>query len=155
MIIYGLKDLDHYILRDGDIVIFHVKDKDKQEGFISLSYEVYPNFLMSIQNIFDASPSDKYFNDGIFTVLKLDPYKFCSKYYGYESKDGIWPCYENRDFKAITNVVKALYTLIDTMNVSKSVEYWRPSTNHIKESITKSKKIRTIKQDNDSKLKRI
>ena len=32
MIIYGLKDLDHYILREGDIVIFHVKDKDKQGG---------------------------------------------------------------------------------------------------------------------------
>jgi hypothetical protein len=114
MKIYGLKDLEYYRLRERDIVIFHVKDK--QGEFVDLKYEVHSNFLMNINDISDASPSDRHFNDEIFTILGLDPHEFCTKYYGYEYIDGIWPCYKDWDFEAATNVVKALYTLIDTMN---------------------------------------
>lgn len=114
MTIYGLKDLEYYRLRERDIVIFHVKDK--QGEFVDLKYEVHSNFLMNILNITDTSLSDKYLNDAVFTKLGLDPHEFCTKYYGYGARDGIWPCYKDYDFEAATNVVKALYTLIDTMN---------------------------------------
>jgi hypothetical protein len=114
MKIYGLKDLEYYRLRERDIVIFHVKDK--QGEFVDLKYVVEYNFLMTIQDVDDISPSDMYHNDAIFTELGLDPREFCSKYYGYESGYGRWPDYKDYDFEAATNVVKALYTLIDTMN---------------------------------------
>lgn len=114
MIIYGLKDLDCRRLHEYDIVMFHVKDK--QGEFVDLKYEVHSNFLMNRSNITDTSHSDKYLNDAIFTILGLYPCEFCSKYYGYEARNGIWPCYKEWDFEAATNVVKALYTLIDTIN---------------------------------------
>jgi hypothetical protein len=114
MTIYGLKDLDCRRLHEDDIVMFHVKDK--QGEFVDLKYKVHSDFLMNILNITDVSLSDKYLNDAIFTILGLDPHKYCSKHYGYEAGDGIWPCYKEWDLEAATNVVKALYTLIDTMN---------------------------------------
>ena len=114
MKIYGLKDLEHYILHEGDIVIFHVKDN--QGKFVDLKYKVYPDFLMNINDISDASPSDRHYNDEIFIILGLDPHEYCSKHYGYTSGDGIWPAFKEYDLEAATNVVKALYTLIDTMN---------------------------------------
>lgn len=114
MKIYGLKDLEYYRLQVGDVVIFHVKDNHGK--FVDLKYEVHSDFLMNINDVSDASPSDKYFNDEIFTILGLDPHEFCTKYYGYKSRDGIWPSYKDYDLEAATNVVKALYTLIDTMN---------------------------------------
>lgn len=114
MKIYGLKDLEHYGLQLGDFVIFHVKDN--QSKFVDLKYKVYPDFLMNINDISVASPSDRHFNDEIFTILGLDPHEFCSKYYGYKSRDGIWPSYKDYDLEAATNVVKALYTLIDNAN---------------------------------------
>ena len=116
MKIYGLKDLENYKLQVGDVVIFHVKDEHGE--FIDLKYEVYSAFLMNIGgiDILDAYPSDRYYNDEIFIILGLDPHEFCTKYYGYKTGDGIWPSYKEYDLEAATNVVKALYTLIDTMN---------------------------------------
>jgi hypothetical protein len=114
MKIYGLKDLEYYRLQVGDVVIFHVKDNHGK--FVDLKYEVHSDFLMCIYDISDASPSDRHFNDEIFTILGLDPHEYCSKYYGYVARDGIWPSYKDYDLEAATNVVKALYTLIDTMN---------------------------------------
>ena len=114
MKIYGLKDLEHYGLQLGDFVIFHVKDN--QSKFVDLKYKVYPDFLMNINDVSDASPSDRHFNDEIFTILGLDPHEFCTKYYGYGARDGIWPSYKEYDLEAATNVVKALYTLIDNAN---------------------------------------
>ena len=114
MKIRGLKDLEYYRLQVGDVVIFHVKDN--QSKFVDLKYKVYPDFLMNINDISDASPSDRHFNDEIFTILGLDPHEFCTKYYGYKSRDGIWPAFKDYDLEAATNVVKALYTLIDNAN---------------------------------------
>lgn len=114
MKIYGLKDLEYYRLQLEDIVIFHVKDN--QGEFVDLKYKVYPDFLMNINDISDASPSDRHYNDEIFIILGLDPHEYCSKHYGYKSGDGIWPEFKEYDLEAATNVVKALYTLIDTMN---------------------------------------
>lgn len=118
MKIYGLKDLEHYKLQVGDVVIFHVKNEHGK--FIDLKYEVHSDFLMNIDDISDALHSYRNFNDEIFTILELNPYEFCSKYYGYKSNDGVWPCYKEWDFEAATNVVKALYTVIDTMKMLPS-----------------------------------
>jgi hypothetical protein len=153
MKIRGLKDLEYYRLREGDTIIFHVKNK--QGEFIDLKYEVHSNFLMNINDFLDVSPSDKYYNDEIFTILGLDSHEFCSKYYGYKYIGGIWPCYKDYDFEAATNVVKALYTVIDTVNMSESIRSWGPAINYAKEPISKHKAVRTIKEDNNSKLKRI
>lgn len=114
MKIRGLKDLEYYRLQVGDVVIFHVKDNHGK--FVDLKYEVHSDFLMCINDISDGHPSDRHFNDEIFTILGLDPHEFCSKYYGYKSRDGIWPSYKDYDLEAATNVVKALYTLIDNAN---------------------------------------
>ena len=114
MTIYGLKDLEYYRLQVGDLVIFCVKDSHGK--FVDLKYQVHSDFLMCIDGISDASPSDRHFNDEIFTILGLDPHEFCTKYYGYGAGDGIWPSYKDYDLEAATNVVKALYTLIDNIN---------------------------------------
>ena len=197
MKIYGLKDLEHYGLQLGDFVIFHVKDN--QGKFVDLKYKVYPDFLMNINDISDASPSDRHFNDEIFTILGLDPHEFCSKYYGYGARDGIWPSYKDYDLEAATNVVKALYTLIDTMNgewlrvkgdfctiksdfctgiiwngkefgyndsdggwkridIDSSISYSNPgiSCDSPVDKLKKiSSQIKTIKEDNNSKLKKV
>lgn len=154
MKINGLKDLDHYILHRDDIVIFHVKDK--QGKFVNLKYVVCSDFLRNTRN-----KPGVCLNDKIFNVLELDPHEFCSKYYGYETNNGIWPCCKKWDFKAITNVVKALYTLIDSINMSESISSCCPAIEECKKqefeiiNYVKHKTIRTIKQDNNSKLKRI
>lgn len=114
MKIRGLKDLEYYRLQVGDVVIFHVKDNHGK--FVDLKYKVHSDFLMCINDISDGHPSDRHFNDEIFTILGLDPHEYCSKYYGYKVSGGIWPSYKDYDLEAATNVVKALYTLIDTMN---------------------------------------
>lgn len=114
MKIRGLKDLEYYRLQVGDVVIFHVKDNHGK--FVDLKYEVHSDFLMCINDISDGHPSDRHFNDEIFEILGLDPYDFCTKHYGYGARNGIWPSYKEYDLEAATNVVKALYTLIDTMN---------------------------------------
>lgn len=113
MTIYGLKDLDCRRLHEDDIVMFHVKDK--QGEFVDLKYTVHSTFLNYMRNEYGVC-----LNDAIFTTLGLDPCKFCSKYYGYAAHNGIWPCYKEWDFEAATNVVKALYTLIDSINASSS-----------------------------------
>lgn len=118
MKIYGLKDLEYYRLQVGDVVIFHVKDDYGK--CVDLKYKVHSDFLMNIDDILDASPSDRHYNDEIFTILGLDPHDFCTKYYGYKSRDGIWPAYKEYDLEAATNVVKALYTLIDSTKILPS-----------------------------------
>lgn len=117
MIINRLKDLDHHILSGGDVVVFQVESE--QGEFVDFKYVVEYNFLMAIQDVDDMSPSATNRNDAIFTTLRLDPYEFCSKYYGYESKDGHWPFYKDYDYEAATNVVKSLYSVINLINMSK------------------------------------
>ena len=161
MTIHGLKDLDHYILREGDIVVFRFKNEHHE--FVDLKYVVKCDFLMAIQDVYDISPSVMYNNDAIFIELGLDPHEFCSKYYGYKSNDGRWPHYKDYDFGAVTNVVKALYAMIDSMNMYESAwshpiveEYEKQKLkiiNYTKE--LKHKTVRIIKPDNNSKLKRI
>lgn len=181
MIIYGLKDLDHYILQKDDVVVFRVENK--QGELFHLKYNVEENFLMNERNVLQASPSDKWGNDGIFRILELDPYEFCSKHYGYTTYAGGWPFYKNCDFEAITNTVKALYTLIDTMNcewlrvkgdcsitsaASTPLRFMTQGTtvcsNPHQESLSDipidklkkiSSQIKTIKEDNNSKLKSV
>lgn len=136
MTIFGLKDLEHYILHEGDIVVFQVENE--QGEIVDLKYEVHSNFLMNRTDILDASPSDKHYNDEIFTILGLDPYEFCSKYYGYKAsicniyylgiQCGIWPIwprFKDYDFEAATNVVKSLYSVINLINVSKLYKLYR------------------------------
>ena len=114
MKIYGLKDLEYRRLHEGDVVIFHVKDK--QGEFVDLKYEVKSDYLT---NISEGMPVEHY-NDEIFKILGLNPFDFCYKHYGYRYKGGDWPYYKNHDFEAATNAVKALYTLIDSMNMMSS-----------------------------------
>lgn len=123
MIINGLKDLEHYILSGGDIVVFQVENERGE--FVDFKYVVEETFLMIKRNISDASPSVESCNDEIFRVLELDPYEFCSKYYGYTTYAGSWPYYKNYDYEAATNVVKSLYSVINLINVSKLYKLYR------------------------------
>lgn len=137
MKIYGLKDLDHYTLQIGDVVNFHVKNKHGK--YVDFKYVVDSDFLKNI--------TGEYVNYIIFAPLELNYIEFCHKYFGYEYGCGHWPVptvYHYRgvpEYEAATDAVKSLYSLINLINGS--------------ESITKYKKIRTIKHDNNSKLKRI
>lgn len=117
MIINRLKDLDHYRLQKDDVVVFQVVDK--QGEFVDFKYVVEETFLMIKRNISDVSPSVESCNDAIFRVLELDPYEFCSKHYGYTTYAGGWPYYKNYDYEAATNVVKALYSVINLITLSK------------------------------------
>lgn len=146
MTIRGFKDLEYWKLQYDDVVIFHVKDK--QGEWVDLEYKVQSEYLMNI-----TPPPVTHRNDVIFEILGLDPYDFCNKYYGYKSTLGAWPCYKYRDFEATTNVVRALYALIDSINLYGSVESESQSINYVKESIIKQKTVRIIKHDINSKLK--
>jgi len=78
---------------------------DKVEFIINstlLRYDVRDNFLQ-----YEGDG-----NDIVFNLLGIGKYEFASIHYGYHSNNGGWPVAKMRDFKALTNLVCALFELI-------------------------------------------
>ena len=130
-------------LSDEDQVIFDIGD----EQFI---YNVHPSCLTC----------DKHSYDIIFKRLGMntaEKYAFASEQYGYSVDLGIWPASHDYDYEGLTNLVKALYELIDNRKTKKSP--FKPETDDISNEPAKVKapriKIKYIKGDTNSKLKHI
>ena len=105
-------------LKEGQEVIFTIKDKN-------YIYIVYSQYLC-IKN------SD--YNYQIFTDLKLDKFKFCSDYYGYEPGRGDWPESNYEDYTALTRVVEALFPYCDKVIVDGDIVYSKSEKTIFKES---------------------
>ena len=105
-------------LKEGQEVIFTIKDKN-------YIYIVYSQYLC-IKN------SD--YNSQIFTDLKLDKFKFCSDYYGYEPGRGDWPESKYEDYTALTRVVEALFSYCDKVTVDGDIVYSKSEKTIFKES---------------------
>lgn len=95
--IYNKEDLRAIELELDDKVVFKVGDE-------TLNYTVNSKHVG-----YDGS----YCNYRIFNVLGLDKKKFCNKLYGYESGDGDWPTYKEKDFEVAKKVIEELYSVID------------------------------------------
>ena len=94
-------------LNSGDKIIFTIKNKN-------YIYTVYPQYL--------CIKSSGY-NDQIFKDLKLDKFKFCYDYYGYEPDKGDWPESKNEDYIALTRVVEALFPYCDEVTINNKIVY--------------------------------
>lgn len=105
-------------LKEGQEVIFTIKDKN-------YIYIVYSQYLC-IKN------SD--YNYQIFRDLKLDKFKFCSDYYGYEPGRGDWPESNYEDYTALTRVVEALFPYCDKVTVDGDIVYSKSEKTIFKES---------------------
>ena len=105
-------------LKEGQEVIFTIKDKN-------YIYIVYSQYLC-IKN------SD--YNYQIFRDLKLDKFKFCSDYYGYEPGRGDWPESNYEDFAALTRLVEALFPYCDKVTVDGDIVYSKSEKTIFKES---------------------
>lgn len=105
-------------LNSGDKIIFTIKDRN-------YIYTVYSQHL-------DIKDSD--YNDQIFKDLKLDKFKFCYDYYGYEPGKGYWPESKNRDYTALTRVVEALFPYCDKVIVDNEIVYSKSEKTIFKES---------------------
>ena len=55
-------------------------------------------------------------NDKIFRELNIAKYSFCSKLYGYETRDGDWPWADPDDYEGLSKVVIALFDIINENN---------------------------------------
>lgn len=105
-------------LNSGDKIIFTIKDRN-------YIYTVYSQHL-------DIKGSD--YNDQIFKDLKLDKFKFCYDYYGYEPGKGDWPESKNRDYIALTRVVEALFPYCDEVTINGDIVYSKSEKTIFKES---------------------
>lgn len=105
-------------LKEGQEVIFTIKDKN----YIYIIYSQY----LCIKN------SD--YNYQIFRDLKLDKFKFCSDYYGYEPGRGDWPESRSEDYSALTKVVEALFPYCDKVTVDGDIVYSKSEKTIFKES---------------------
>lgn len=87
------KDLKGKVLKEDDIVYFN-----------DLKYSVTFRFLNNLS-------SDS--NSEIFDRLGIRKKEFCEHYYKYSDRGGVWPEYKDHDYKAITNVVMALFRILE------------------------------------------
>lgn len=94
-------------LKNGQKIIFTIKDKN-------YIYTVYSQHLCI---------KGSGYNDQIFKDLKLDKFKFCYDYYGYEPGVGDWPESKNKDYTALTRVVEALFPYCDKVTVDGDIVY--------------------------------
>lgn len=150
--ITNINDLQKYTLSLGDTVIFNIDNT-------RLQYEVCSDHLTGKLII----------NDKVFSELGITPfekYEFASKIYGYHTANGSWPSCRENDFKALTELVKCLYTIIEAKNKhdgTTSFNIFETVQKHFsKETAEKSSdlkssklKIKHIVKDKESQLKRI
>jgi hypothetical protein len=131
-------------ISEGDQVIFKIGN----EQFI---YEVHSNCLTCVDE----------FNDIIFEKLGMDTiekYAFASKQYGYNVNIGNWPASHDYDYEGLTNLVRALYELIE----NKKKSPFKPLFSEIDDISNEPAKVKVpkikikyIKGDINSKLKPI
>ncbi len=103
--ITSLKELEEKgILEYGDIVEFTVKET-------IVEYRVSENYLYNYSSNH---------NDKIFRILEIDKFKLAEKIYNYKPfnidsifSDVNWPETKNKDFFALTRLVKELYLRIE------------------------------------------
>lgn len=94
----SLKSLGENTLKLGDTVTL-----------LDIKYQVRSCYMWNMQ--------DSY-NDRIFNKLGIEnPKDFCKAYYGYPPNSGTWPEFRENDFSAATRVVKALFKVIENLNV--------------------------------------
>jgi len=105
-IITCLKELnERKCLEHKDVVIFNVKEQ-------RIKYKVNGFFLNNLN-------SQKFYNDEIFTVLKVNKGELSEKAYEYDElikfkdEEGYWPESKDYDFPALTRLVKELYKIIE------------------------------------------
>lgn len=88
-------------LQLGDTVLFDVAPDYTGED--AMVYGVHDQFLVH---------KDSSNNDTIFTVLNLDKYSLCDKFYGYANLGGSWPSFNDGDYDGVTELVNYCYDLI-------------------------------------------
>ncbi len=112
-----LKELEE--LKEWDNVKFII---EKQ----IIEYQVWHSYLMN-KKIRDTDIP--IINDEIFKVLEIDKHKIADKMYKYKTTSegftGLWPCSRNRDFPALTRLVKELYLIIEGRKTSVFTKFTR------------------------------
>lgn len=108
MIYHNLCELGNNTLNFQDVVYFHTRGK-------TLRYSVQSAHLANTTGSINAE---------IFSILDINKEIFCSTYYGYRTGGGDWPTCEQKDYAALTRVVKALYREIE---YKESRDYGRQS----------------------------
>jgi hypothetical protein len=100
-----------------------------------------------------------YCNDIIFERLGMntaEKYAFASEQYGYSVNMGVWPASHDYDYEGLTNLVRALYDLIENKKKSPFKPLFS-ETDDISNEPNKIRvpkiKIKYIKGDTNSKLK--
>ena len=97
------KELKGNTLKFIDILHFKVKGK-------VLEYRAMSSWLNC----------SNHYNGIIFDELDIkDKYKFCSNSYGYETNNGSFPFYHERDYKAFTRIALDLFKLCDNYKGDK------------------------------------
>lgn len=81
------------MVKNGDIFTFSLNGKEYK-------YKVRSTYLYLMNSCLS--------NDGIFHLLSLDKYDFCSHHYGYATHKGSWPEYKRHDYAAAQRVIDAL-----------------------------------------------
>lgn len=134
-------------ISEGDKVIFDIYNEQ-------FRYDVHPNCLIC----------DQHFNNIIFEKLGMntaEKYAFASEQYGYSVDLGVWPASHDYDYEGLTNLVRALYELIENKKKSPFKPLENTKIDQPYDSLVESKvimpktKIKYIKSNINSKLKRI
>lgn len=101
---HNTKELGRKTLKENDHVVLN-----------GINYEVNGHYLRNTDGD----------NDQIFSVIGLEDdnqkYTFATKAYGYRSKFGSWPESNDKDFKALTRLVKALWRELKVVNVTSLI----------------------------------
>ena len=86
-----------------DIVIFTINEE-------KIEYRIQDDYLHNIKGYKD--------NDEIFIILDIDKYEIAEKAYKYKTNkpNSIWPTSKNKDYPALTRLIRELYTIIEEKN---------------------------------------
>ncbi len=106
MVYHTLKELGNNTLQLSDVIYFYINNRQ-------LKYSVQSNYL---------SNELKTDNAEIFTILNINKSDFCRLYYGYNHGGGNWPTCRQRDFAALTRVVRALYQEIKYKEAKEDIK---------------------------------
>lgn len=102
------------IVKEEDQIIFRLGDEEYK-------YKVLLNHLGCKTQDEDSPP-----NSIIFTKLGMnenEKYSFCSDIYGYQSRDGNCPTYQDGDFEAATRLIQALQMKCNEYNYRLQQEH--------------------------------
>lgn len=115
---------------------------------MGITYRVAANHL--------SNKSITAYNDQIFIKLGIENiHTFCSNHYGYTTGRGAWPEFKTYDFSAATELVKALFIIIEhkkdvkaseKSEESKEIAINKPLKEESKLSVLLPSKHRNVKQ---------